>query len=69
MALRTIKILTTLCILGIGVPALAQGPPNPGPPPPVGLVVPIDENIFILAVFGALYGLYVTFKRKSKVTQ
>jgi len=69
MALKIIKILTTVCILGIGIPALAQGPPpDPGPPPPQGLVVPVDENIFILVVVGVLYGIYVSFRQKRKVT-
>ena len=52
--------------------AIAADPPVPSPmgrrkpPPPPGL--PVDENIFIIVIIAALFGIYIiySFRLKTK---
>ena len=69
--------LLVACLLGTIINVAAQGePPAPAPasfnvsnPPPPGL--PIDNNLFVLFVFGLLFGFYkiyfFTVKKKRPV--
>jgi len=60
------RILSTtiMLFLSISAWALFTDPPGPVVPPPHGLVVPIDENIYLLAIAGLALGIYFLRKRK-----
>lgn len=43
-------------------------PPNRmGAPPPFGLPMPIDENIYVLVFLGVILGVYFLYKKKKEV--
>ena len=44
----------------------APSPPPPGPPTPPGLRVPIDENIWVLAIAAIALIVYVVGKKHFK---
>ncbi|MFV8324545.1 hypothetical protein [Flavobacterium sp. ZS1P14] len=67
------RVFFTIILFLLGVfNALADGPPVPSPtgkkalPPPPGL--PINENIFVILIIAALFGIYIiySFKLKAK---
>jgi len=54
-------------LLGISNAFSAPHPPPPNgkkPPPPPGL--PIDDNLFILLILAALFGIYIIYKYQQK---
>lgn len=66
------NLLFTLTLLFASLGSIAQGkpdaPPPPDsrtPPPPVGLEVPIDENLMILFIVGIGAGIYYSTSRKN----
>jgi hypothetical protein len=65
------RIFFTIILFLLGVfNAIADGPPAPSPTgkrrliPPPGL--PIDDHVFLLLMFGALFGIYSIYKFRIK---
>ena len=67
--LKTYIVCISLVLVSGSV--FAQTPPAPvtraSPPPPPGLVVPIDENIMSLLIAGFVFGLYIAIKSRKKI--
>ena len=69
LVLKTYIIFISLALASSSVFA-QKFPPAPTkatPPPPPGLVVPIDENIMFLFIAGFVFGLYIAVKSRKKV--
>ena len=69
LGLKTYIIFISLA-LASGSAFAQKFPPAPtkaSPPPPIGLVVPIDENIMFLLIIGFVFGLYVVVKSRKKL--
>ncbi len=70
------NFITTTFLYFIGILAYAQkSPPPPNssrmndPGPPVGLPMPLDENILLLLGLGLFLGIYYYIIKSKKVSQ
>jgi len=66
MGMKLRFFFTRILLLLFCSPVLAQGPGGPGPPPPVGLPMLIDDHIYILVFFGVILGFYFIYKKKKQ---
>lgn len=44
-------------------------PPTNNPPPPPGVLLPIDDHIWILLLVGLIFGLYIAYKRSRIINK
>lgn len=63
-----VLFIYNLVLLAVQTASGSQGPPTPGGEATRGPQTPIDENIWILLIVAILFGIYIIYKRNSKVT-
>lgn len=68
---KNIIFMVMVFVLGVFNASATESPPPPPPartsaPPPIGLELPIDENILILMMMALLLGIYIICRHSIK---